>query len=408
MIPGDYVLVSRQGYEELLLAMDFPAGMVSSYVLPENKSTATFSKNEDGSYTYTQCNPKIPEINETSTFKIGEEWTSEKPMPCKNLITKIGDNKYMITSKFGKNTSESTVCFNNYGFHVSSYIQGKGVTGTEIYKKVEPCINGYYVMVSEKNAVNVFLDSVPEDKKEAAKAMFKDVSLRFRRNGNQICWSQRYGDYTKSQTVTLDQQFKDVEPGLGMETTNLLTETGPGQFKVISKNDKTGQTLEIDTTFTNEGCYEKGVDKKTGKTFEICYSRGFDMEGKWKTVAVSNMNTYLEMLEIPEPMKTEILNERPTHCVCRLPGGLISVKSSSKMYPDYTFKFGEEFSVDLPGGMGSFKGLVTEGKDEMISVMKFGNKTLSSKQRASGDFLITEVEVNGNMASRAKMIDVRE
>jgi len=408
MIPGEYEIVARQGYAEVLAALDFPAGMVENYVHPENKTTWSLCLNKDGSYSTKQTHPKTPELNESMTFKLGEEFTSDKPVPMKILFSKVGENKYLSIAKIGSTTAESTLCFNNYGVQATTTIQGKGVTGCEIYKKVDTSVDGYYVMETEKNAVNFFLATVPADKKEELKKMFNHVSLSFRRRGNQIHMVQRYGDFTKKQCVTLDEEYSDSEPALGIESKNLVTETGPGSYKIISKDVKNGSTMEIDVLFTNDGILEKGVDKKTGNTFEMTYRRGVDMEGKWKMVSASNAASYLEMLGVPEPMKTELIDDRPTLCISRQPGNLISVKSSSKFLPDMVNKLGEEFTIDYKNGLGTSKAVMTECNGELLCVIKFGSKTISQRTIVTGDFSITEAEVDGNIASRMKTISIRE
>ena len=63
----------------------------------------------------------------------------------------------------------------------------------------------------------------------------------------------------------------------------ITTKLGPGVFKTVSRNTKTGKILEFQITFNDTGLT---IESQCGaaKSTET-YTRGMDIEGKWKTVS---------------------------------------------------------------------------------------------------------------------------
>merc|ERR1711881_781810 len=89
---------------------------------------------------------------------------------------------------------------------------------------------------------------------------------------------------------------------------------------------------------------------------------------------------YLDACGVPEPMKTEMLEAVDVVEMKRLGGGKISTKSSSKFMPgENIMKLGEQWEIEMPG-LG----------------------------KVTGDFIVEECEVDGNIASQMKQILVRQ
>ena len=53
------------------------------------------------------------------------------------------------------------MCFNPYGLKVSSCVEGSSVKNEDIYKKISPCIDGYYEMETSKNLFPVVNAAFP-------------------------------------------------------------------------------------------------------------------------------------------------------------------------------------------------------------------------------------------------------
>ena len=105
------------------------------------------------------------------------------------------------------------------------------------------------------------------------------------------------------------------------------------------------------------------------------------------------------------------------------------LKTNSKFIPgELTMKMGEHWECEMPDlgkatvscrdnifGDGnnvinievSFQGIVTEMKKTMMICMKLGVKTITIKEKISGDFMIQECDVDGCAASKMKVVMVR-
>ena len=110
------------------------------------------------------------------------------------------------------------------------------------------------------------------------------------------------------------------------------------------------------------------------------------------------------------------------------------LKTNSKFFPGkLTMKIGEHWECEMPD-LGkatvschdnilvvtlmatmlkilslrvSFQGIVTEMKKTMMICMKLGMKTITIKEKISGDFMIQECDVDGCAASKMKVVMVR-
>jgi len=69
-------------------------------------------------------------------------------------------------------------------------------------------------------------------------------------------------------------------------------------------------------------------------------------------------------------------------------------------------KIGEHWEFDMPD-LGKATGIATEMKKTMMICMKLGTKTITIKEKISGDFMIQECEVDGCLASKMKVVMVR-
>jgi len=86
----------------------------------------------------------------------------------------------------------------------------------------------------------------------------------------------------------------------------------------------------------------------------------------------------------------------------------ISTKSSSKFMPgENVMKLGEQWEIEMPG-FGKMTGVFMEHGDCFSSCMKIGEKTINVKGKVTGDFIVEECEVDGNIASQMKQILVRQ
>merc|ERR1719222_1604548 len=84
----------------------------------------------------------------------------------------------------------------------------------------------------------------------------------------------------------------------------------------------------------------------------------------------------------------------------------ILLKTNSKFLPaELTIKMGEPWDCDLPD-LGKAAGIAKELKTTMMICMKLGLKTITIKEKISGDFMIQERDVDGCAASKMKVVMV--
>lgn len=407
MTDGKYTLVNQKNMEAILTNLGFPADLPPRIYSADNVMTMTMSSSGN-TYTVDVKSTKEKIFDQTTTYKLGETTEIKNPVPMKVTLTKSSDMHYTSCTEMSDGKKlDTAMFFNNYGATFTLSIQGTGICGLEIWQRMEPTVDGYYVFDSHKNAEDIWLAEMPESAHDAVRKMIreKDISSRMRFCGNQVWSEASYGGHAKTATMTLDKEFKDVDEAFGTESTGVISKVGPGSYSMAIKNLKTGNTTSITLDYSDEGVLEKGVN--SGKEFEIFYRREADIEGTWKTVSASGVEGYLSALGVPEPMKSTLVNEKDSSTFKRLPGGLISMTSTSKMSAgEIVFKYGEQFSFEQPG-MGTMSGVISCNKETLLMAMKVGNKTISGTMKVSGNFMVSEFEVDNMPCSRVKYIAVR-
>jgi len=406
MIPGKYQLVSSTNSAAAYAAIGIPDDMTAQLISTANIKELELSVG-DGSYTYSSTHTLTPQLNETTTMKLGEEVESKAMPGVKTTLTKLADSKFMSTGKFGKVVYEYVMAFNNFGFTAHLSVQGTGVSSTEVWKRMDPPINGFYTMEWQKGAEEMWLAEIPAEHQGPFKQMIKDKDMSFtvKMCGSDFTMKSNFGGQEKVQHFKLDEEYTEEEEAFGMKSSNLMTLVSPGVFKMVTKNLKNGSVTELDVIFTKEGLLEKGT--KNGKSFEMFFKRGSDIEGSWRVVSESGKVAYLDACGVPEPMRTKMLNHKTKFQINRLPGGVISMTSDNEFMADFTYKMGEQYTMDIPG-LGSSSGIATECDGVQTSVMKFGPKVITQTSFASGDFSVSELVVDGCIGSNYKMICVRE
>jgi len=406
MIPGKYQRVSANNSAAIYKAVGLPDELIGKLAASSNIQVVTLAVAKDGSFDYTHTHSETPEFDEVLNMKLGVETESPK-YGMKNTLSKISDNKYMSTGKTANSVSEYVMTFNNFGMTVNLSVQGTGISSTEVWKRMEPPVNGYYVIEWEKGAADMWAAEIPKEAQGALHDMFKnkDIAWSIHKSGGGYLLESSYGGHVKVQHMILDEELIDKDQAFGMETKNLMSEVAPGHFKMVTKNLKTGTVADIDLYFTEEGLLEKG--NANGKAFEMFYRRGVDMVGNWRMVSASNQEGYLDACGVPEPQKSVMLSERPKIKIGRLPGGVIDITTDSSFIPNMSYKMGEQFNVEIPN-VGTSSCIATENGGTVTTVMKMFGKVITQKAYISGDFAISEAEVDGCIGSRMKMISIRE
>merc|ERR1712154_518758 len=168
-----------------------------------------------------------------------------------------------------------------------------------------------------------------------------------------------------------------------------------------------GRITNVTFNITEDGITE--VMESGGLSCTAKFRRMPDIEGTWKTVAMSGLSGYFEALGISKSLACEMeADMQEPKTVERLCTRKIKATGKSKFFPEVTvFTLGEEACLEIPS-MGTMKMIFTENKDETLIVIKMGEHTISSKQKISGDFGVQEAYVDGCPMSTMKLIQVRQ
>merc|ERR1711953_860927 len=325
-----------------------------------NMHTMTVMENKDGSFTTSTNNTSLPHLNSSFTSKAGEIKKIDKPFPC-------------------------TVAWN-----------------------VSPREDGYYELDNEKGMFPVLQQLMPQMTEDAWKELVKNggVAMKLKVDKKRAVMEERMpGGKSKTVVYPFDEAVNYTNEEYGLEETRMLTRVAPGRYKMVTKN-KAGKTGDYEMNFTEHGIFETA--SVGGLTATCFYRRLGDFEGTWKVCSKVGAEGYLDACGVPEPMKSEMLAAVDIVEMKRLGGGKISTKSSSKFMPgENIMKLGEQWEIEMPG-FGKMTGVFMEHGDSFSSCMKIGEKTINVKGKVTGDFIVEECEVDGNIASQMKQILVRQ
>merc|ERR1711915_153282 len=368
---GKFVLESAENVGPFMAAIGMPEDLIKKMMNSKNEITLTMVENADGSFTSSSDQSLCPELNQTTTFKLGETQKIEKPWPMTITITKSSDTTWKSVSVMGEHTMVSESTINNYGLTICGTLQGSALSFREEFRKVSPKISGFYKLESEKGMNDIMKFLVPQMDIADFEKMKGDITLK-------------------------------------VDEKRITTKVGPGCFKTISKSKKDGKSYEWTVSFNDSGfsnCIKAG-----GLEATECYRRLPDMDGTWRVVAVTGMENYLAACGvIGEQAKQLIADTAGEYFTLeRLPGGKMRSQTNSKWLPaELVIKIGETYSFDVPG-FGRSEGVMTELNDTIINVMKFGGKTMRITEKISGDFMVSEYVVDGSRSSTMKTILARD
>merc|ERR1711963_927961 len=358
-----------------------------------NVHTMTVMENKDGSMTTSTNNTTLPHLNSSFTSKPGEFKKIEKPFPCTVNWSCKGENESVM---------------NNDGFTCTTFVEGSPLKCKAVFWKVSPREDGYYELESEKGMFPVVQQLMPQMTEDAWNELHRNggFGMKLKVEPKKAVMEERMpGGKSKTVVYPLDEAVNYTNEEYGIEETRMLTRVSPGRYKMVTKN-KAGKTGDYEMNFTEHGIFETA--SVGGLTASCFYRRLGDFEGTWKIVSKVGAEGYLDACGVPEPMKSEMLAAVDVVEMKRLGGGKISTKTSSKFMPgENIMKLGEQWEIEMPG-FGKMTGVFLEHGDCFSSCMKIGEKTINVKGKVTGDFIVEECEVDGNIASQMKQILVRQ
>jgi len=277
---------------------------------------------------------------------------------------------------------------------IKSVVKKDGKSMTEMWQRVVD-ENGFYVTCKTTN-VHEFMkqQKMPEDWMHT----LDDYKLCWKSCGDKIRMTEYFGDAMKvTFTSTLDHEEDYKWPIEGIPASKYcVTRTAPGKYTSVVK-DAEGRESEWKFEFCGQGLKITGRDLKTGCT--CCYEmvKQMPIYGKWKVISVANAKDTLKLLEVPEPMATELANDTSgTLCISHK-GAMNGYKYCSKAFNvDVMFKWDEETCyfdpvlkanntfVATQCGQNMIKSVSKNDKHNMIATMTFGENFMVEKCHLEG------------------------
>jgi len=333
----------------------------------------------------------------------------KEPFPHFFTITKKNENTWINRVEMGGKVmvTESTV--HNYGMSVRGTVEGTACAFKEEFKKVSPKISGYYVFESENGMDKVLKMMAPQMNTADFVKMKQTMEVRIVDKGDGMFIDERYSGKNKVHSFKFDEEYDFCLADFNVDDKRVTTKTGPGNYLTVCKSKKDGKVYNYKMNFTDYGVeFHLKIGAIEGSLY---WKRVADIEGTWKIVSHCGMDAYLECLGITGSLKTEMIAEtgKEIFKVERLSGGKLRNKQlrNTKYFPnEVVCRLDESYTMELPG-MGSIEAITTELGDTVISVMKFNGKSISMKQKVTGNFMLNESCVNGNRAFRSKTIYTR-
>jgi len=400
---------SHQNLTPCMLALGMTEDMLKKMLDPKNVITMTVVENSDGSFTSGTTQSLAPEFNHSSTFKIGETTTVKEPWPCTVTVTKKSDTVWNTRTEMGGKVMIAETTGNNYGVSIRGTIEGTALSFSEEFRRVSPQVTGLYYLESEKNLEAIMKIMVPQMKWEDFEKLKPDLAMRITERPDGVCVEERFAGQKKTYSCKFDEEYDYSAPDWNVDDKRVTTKTAPGCFTTVCRSKKDGKVSEWMMTFTDCGM---SVDIKVGGLEgSETYKRVADIEGTWRPVAHSGMESYLRCLGITGSMAEDIMSETKSEYFTMeiLTGKKVKIQTNSKMLPaEMVIKSGEAYCWDMPG-MGKVEGVMTEtGPDTSLNVMKFGGKKIAITEKVTGGFIINEYVVDGNKASTMKIIMARD
>jgi len=404
---GQYVLEREENVGPCMLALGMPEDMVAKMVDTKNVITVTVVESPDGSFNYSSKHSLAPQLSFQSHYKIGETTKIEKPWPLVQTVTKTNAFTWIARTEMGNKTMVSESVANNYGMTVCGNIEGTALSFSQVYKRESPNVSGFYVFDSEKGLADVMKVIVPGMDSVELERMKPDFAFGITEHSEGLKIDERIGHMKKVMSIKFDEEYDYTESTWKVDEKRVTTKIGPGCYRTVCRSKKGGNMWEFTLNFNDLGF---SVDVKAGgvEATEF-YKRVPYIDGTWRMVTQCGMENYLGALGVPAAMMEEMIcSSTSDHFTMeRQCGGKVKIQSNSKFFPqDMMIKAGEMYTMDMH--MGTMQGVMTELKDTVLNVWKWGGKTISITEKISGSFMVAEYLVNGNKSSAMKAIMARD
>jgi len=403
-IDGVYVMESHTNEAAKIAALGLSEEDIRKYVDPKNVIRMELTETSPDCLEIKTTVSNLPDFNNTICLKLGERKEMKVPFEWALTMTKKSGNAFVFKTEMNGRVMEEDCVFHSYGLSVTGTVGA--VSFSEEYKKSEVTLSGYYIYQSGSGLADIFKwFDMPFDEKE----LLKNGGFRLLEKNGGFWIEELYGGSKKEYFAPLNEEFEYDRPEWNVSDKRITTRVAPGVLKTVCKSKKDGKVWDWTCTFTDTGLT---IETNAGgcKATEY-YKRGCDFSGHWTTVAYSGGEGYCAALGMTEEQKTQHIAGTLSYKwdVSRQPHGVVQIKSNSPYTPGgvLNVKAGEPWSYQLEG-FGTIENIGHETCNHWTMVTKINGRTITTKEKYSGDFCISEATVENIQSSTAVTIFTRD
>lgn len=404
-IDGTYVLESHTNEAAKLGALGLSQEDIRKYVDPKNIVRLTFTETGGECLEIKTTMSNLPDFNNTVCLKLGERKEMKVPFEWALTMTKKSDNNFVFKTEMNGCVMEEESVFHSYGVSVTGSVGA--LSFTEEYKKTEVALSGYYIYQSGTGLGDIlkWLDMPFGDENE----LMKDAGFRLIEKNGGVWIEELFGGSKKEYFAKFDEELEYDRPEWNIADKRITTKIGPGVLKTVCKSKKNGKVWEWTSTFSDAGLtFETNAGGFKATEY---YKRGCDFSGHWTTLVYTGADGYCAALGMSEDQKTKHVSDTLSYKwdVSRQPNGVIQIKSNSPYTPGgvINVKAGEPWTYHLAGA-GTSENIGYETCNLWTVVTKINGRTITTKEKYSGDFCIAESTVENIQSSTAVTIYTRD
>merc|ERR1719219_432940 len=403
---GIFVLETHTNQAAKLAALGLSEADVKRYMDPKNCVRMIFTETSPECLEIKTTMSNLPEFDNTVALKLGERTVLNVPsLSMAITMTKRNENTYMFKTEMKDVVMDEVTVFHSYGFSVTGTVAG--VSFADEYKRLDCNVSGYYIYDSGTGMDDVFkwFDLPFGDVNE----FVKDGGFRIVEKEGGVWVEELFGGSKKEYFAKFDEEIDYERSDWNLSDKRITTKLGPGVFKTVCRSKKDGKVWDWTLTFSDAGLT---VETNAGgfKATEY-YKRGCDMSGTWRTVSYTGGEGYAAALGMSGENKAKYISQSTSYKyeVERLPCGVIQIKSNSPWTPGgvLNIKSGESWTYDIPQA-GTVENIGHEGPNTWTMVTRISGKTITIKEKYSGNFAISEAVVDNIRSSTAITIFTRD
>jgi len=347
--------------------------------------------------------PGLPKFCTSYDCAFGETQTRAEPINMTLTMNKKDGRTLTVDMLTGGNTSFMETIFTPEGFSQSGHCNG--VQMSMEWTRQEPEVCGMFLL-EDPTSMTEFLVSQAGMERALLEKVMGWVSFRNQRVGDTYYQEEVIGTTKLTREWKLGEEFDNSNDLTGPEVA-IITSDFPGQFTMVTRNQKSGFVITWEMVFNSRGFKGTG-SMASGASCNFSYRRIPDIQGKWKLVAKQGLEAQLEALGITGKEKQRLLPIYfPRLQELKVLGDGAFHFMAEGDYPAIKFFINEEYSYTWFGATYSE---VTTWKPDMtgfLTVSKTGDKIARTVITTTKNFHVVEMEFDGLPNSKATAIYTR-